>query len=100
MRGSAPAIPVTPTLKEFFTVWRAEMAPRWRKIHQDSVDSIFEVHLLPALGATSLSAIREQDVHDLQRKMLSLPGRRNASMSPTTVNKAVGVLMQCIAAGR
>lgn len=90
----APAAPATPTFADFSVTWRAEMAPQWRRLHRNSVDAIFEAHLLPAFGEQSLSVITKADVLSFRAKLAELPGRGNKTLSPASINKTIGILRQ------
>lgn len=89
--------PVTPSFAEFSVTWRQEMAPQWRLKHRDSVDIIFDAHLLTAFGDQALSAITKADVLTFRAHLAKLPGRGNETLAPATINKIVGILRQCLA---
>lgn len=86
----------TPTFAEFSVTWRSEMAPQWRRLHRQTVDAIFDAHLLPAFGTTALSEISKADVLAFRAKLAKLPGRGRDTLSPATTNKIFGILRQCL----
>ena len=86
----------TPTFSEFAKTWIAEMTPQWRRLHRLSVDAIFEAHLLPAFGDRMISLITKADVLAFRAELAKLPGRTGKTLSPATINKAVGILRQCL----
>ena len=85
-----------PLFAEFSVTWRAEMAPQWRRLHRGSVDAIFDAHLLPAFGDRPLSTITKADVLAARARMAALPGRTGETLSPASINKAIGILRQCM----
>ena len=86
----------TPMFDEFSVTWRAEMTPQWRRLHRQSVDAIFVAHLLPAFGDRPLSSIAKADVLAFRAGLAKLPGRGNTVLSPSSINKIIGVLRQCL----
>lgn len=86
-----------PTFAEFSVTWRSEMAPQWRRLHRISVDAIFDAHLLPAFGNKTVAEISKADVLAFRADLVKVPGRANATLSPSTVNKTIGILRQCMA---
>ncbi|HWT14922.1 MAG TPA: tyrosine-type recombinase/integrase [Patescibacteria group bacterium] len=86
----------TPTFLEFSVTWRTEMTPQWRRLHRLSVDAIFDAHLLPAFGDRTLSSITKADVLAFRAELAKLPGRTGKTLSPASINKAVGILRQCL----
>lgn len=86
----------TPLFREFSVTWRAEMAPQWRRLHRSSVDVIFDAHLLPAFGDRPLSTITKADVLAARARMAALPGRTGETLSPASINKAIGIMRQCM----
>lgn len=92
---SAPARP-NPTFSDFSVTWRSEMAPQWRRLHRNSVDAIFDAHLLPAFGDRPLAAISKADVLSFRANLATLPGRTSSTLSPASINKVVGILRQCM----
>jgi len=99
IRASSPSSATinTPTFLEFSVSWRNEMTPQWRRLHRLSVDAIFDAHLLPAFGDRMISSITKADVLAFRAELAKLPGRTGKTLSPATINKAVGVLRQCLA---
>ena len=93
--SNAPA-PPTPTFSDFSVTWRSEMAPQWRRLHRNSVDAIFDAHLLPAFGDRPLATINKADVLSFRANLATLPGRTGANLSPASINKVVGILRQCM----
>ena len=89
-----------PLFAEFSVTWRAEMAPQWRRLHRGSVDAIFDAHLLPAFGDRPLSTITKADVLAARARMAALPGRTGETLSPASINKAIGILRQCTTEAR
>jgi integrase len=88
--------PDTPSFSDFSVTWRAEMAPQWRRLHRNSVDAIFDAHLLPEFGEQSLGSIRKPDVLAFRAKLAELPGRSGKNLSPASINKITGILRQCM----
>lgn len=93
---AGPAIPDTPTFSDFSVTWRKEMAPQWRRQHRDSVDATFDAHLLAEFGNRPVGAITKADVMAFRAKLAELPGRSGPKLSPTTVNRTMGLLRQCL----
>ncbi|WP_448481919.1 Arm DNA-binding domain-containing protein [Pseudoxanthomonas mexicana] len=91
-----PTLPDTPTFSDFSVVWRKEMAPQWRRQHRLSVDAIFDAHLLAEFGDRLVGSITKADVLTFRAKLAELPGRCSPKLSPTTINKAMGLLRQCL----
>src|SRR5699024_3314878 len=85
-----------PTFAEFSITWREEMAPQWRRQHRNSVDVIFDAHLLPAFGERSLASITKADVLAFRANLAKLPGRTGDTLSPASINKIFGILRQCM----
>jgi integrase len=92
---NAPARP-TPTFSEFSVTWRSEMTPQWRRLHRNSVDAIFDAHLLPAFGDRPLATISKADMLSFRANLATLPGRTGSTLSPASINKVVGILRQCM----
>lgn len=86
----------TPTFAEFSITWREEMAPQWRRQHRNSVDVIFDAHLLPAFGKRALASITKADVLAFRANLAKLPGRTGDTLSPASINKIFGILRQCM----
>ena len=93
---ATPALPDTPTFSDFSVTWRKEMAPQWRRQHRDSVDATFDAHLLAEFGSRPVGAITKADVMAFRAKLAELPGRSGPKLSPTTVNRTMGLLRQCL----
>lgn len=93
---AATAIPDTPTFSDFSVTWRKEMAPQWRRQHRDSVDATFEAHLLAEFGERPVGSITKADVMAFRARLAELPGRSSPKLSPTTVNRTMGLLRQCL----
>lgn len=93
---AAVALSDTPTFSDFSVVWRKEMAPQWRRQHRLSVDAIFDAHLLAEFGDRLVGSITKADVLTFRAKLAELPGRCSPKLSPTTINKAMGLLRQCL----
>src|SRR5690606_28989783 len=93
---AAPAIPDTPTFSEFSLTWRKEMAPQWRRQHRDSVDATFAAHLLTESGDRPVGTITKADVLTFRAKLAEMPGRSSTTLSPTTINRTMGLLRQCL----
>ena len=91
-----PALPDTPTFSEFSVTWRKEMAPQWRRQHRDSVDATFAAHLLTEFGDRAVGSITKADVLTFRAKLAELPGRSSPKLSPTTVNRTMGLLRPCL----
>lgn len=85
-----------PCFGDFSRAWRAEMAPQWRRQHRNSVDATFDAHLLPAFGDRPLASITKADVLEFRARLAELPGRSGPKLSPTTINKVMGLLRQCM----
>ncbi|ODU48672.1 MAG: hypothetical protein ABS98_11755 [Lysobacteraceae bacterium SCN 69-48] len=86
----------TPTFSDFSVTWRKEMAPQWRRQHRDSVDATFAAHLLDEFGDRPVGSITKADVLTFRAKLAELPGRSSPKLSPTTVNRTMGLLRQCM----
>lgn len=86
----------TPKFREFSVTWRSEMTPQWRRLHRLSVDAIFDAHLLPAFGDRTLSSISKADLLAFRAELAKLPGRTGKTLSPASINKAIGILRQCL----
>ncbi|WP_298577237.1 site-specific integrase [uncultured Luteimonas sp.] len=93
---AAPAIPDTPSFSDFSVTWRKEMAPQWRRQHRDSVDATFDAHLLAEFGDRPVGSITKADVLTFRARLAELPGRSSQKLSPTTVNRTMGLLRQCL----
>src|SRR5690606_11784269 len=78
---AAPTIPDTPTFSDFSVTWRKEMAPQWRRQHQDSVDATFDAHLLAEFGERPVGSITKADVLTFRAKLAELPGRSSPKLS-------------------
>ena len=72
------------------------MAPQWRRQHRDSVDATFDAHLLAEFGNRRVDSITKADVLSFRARLADLPGRSSAKLSPTTVNRTMGLLRQCM----
>ncbi len=92
----AETIPDTPTFSDFSVTWRKEMAPQWRRQHRDSVDATFAAHLLKEFGDRPVGSITKPDVMTFRARLAQLPGRSSTTLSPTTINKTMGLLRQCL----
>lgn len=86
----------TPTFSDFSVTWRKEMAPQWRRQHRDSVDATFAAHLLAEFGDRPVGSITKADVLSFRARLADLPGRSSPKLSPTTVNRTMGLLRQCM----
>lgn len=96
---AAPADPTlsdTPTFSDFSVIWRKEMAPQWRRQHRDSVDATFAAHLITEFGDRPVGSITKADVLTFRAKLAEMPGRSSPKLSPTTVNRTMGLLRQCL----
>ncbi len=93
---AASATPDTPTFSDFSVTWRKEMAPQWRRQHRDSVDATFDAHLLAEFGDRPVGSITKADVLTFRAKLAELPGRSGGTLSPTTINRTMGLLRQCL----
>lgn len=93
---AAPAASDTPTFADFSLTWRKEMAPQWRRQHRDSVDATFDAHLLAEFGNRPVGSITKADVMAFRARLAELPGRSGPKLSPTTINKTMGLLRQCL----
>ncbi len=93
---SVAAVCATPTFDEFSMVWRAEMAPQWRRLHQRSVDAIFQTHLIPEFGEHALGEITKAQVLTFRARLAERPGRASARLSPASINKIMTILRQCL----
>lgn len=87
-------MPMAPLFDAFSIVWRAEMAPQWRRQHREGVDDIFTKHLLPAFGEKALSAISKADVLAFRAALAERPGRAGRKLSPARINKIMTILRQ------
>lgn len=88
-----------PTFSEFSNRWRRQMAPQWRRLHRQGVDDIFETHLLPRLGALTLTAIDRDAVLELRAALSELPGHGGRRLSAARINKIMTILGQALAEG-
>jgi len=93
-RAPQAAMPATPLFEAFSLVWRAEMAPQWRRQHRDGVEDIFTKHLLPAFGTKALSAVSKADVLAFRAALAERPGRAGRKLSPARINKIMTILRQ------
>jgi len=93
---AAPAIPDTPTFSDFSVTWRKEMAPQWRRQHRNSVDATFDAHLLAEFGDRPVGSITKADVLAFRARLAELPGRSGPKLTPTTINRVMGLLRQCL----
>lgn len=96
VQTAAQSIPDTPTFSDFSLTWRKEMAPQWRRQHRNSVDATFDAHLMAEFGDRPVGSITKADVMTFRAKLAELPGRSNPKLSPSTINKAMGLLRQCL----
>lgn len=92
----APESSTTPTFDDFSKTWRGEMVPQWRRLHRESVDTIFVAHLLPAFGDKPLADISKVDVLAFRAKLAESPGRGGRKLSASSINKIMGILRQCL----
>ncbi|MBN8726963.1 MAG: tyrosine-type recombinase/integrase [Xanthomonadales bacterium] len=95
-QAAGPIASDTPTFADFSVTWRKEMAPQWRRQHRDSVDATFDAHLLTEFGDRPVGSIAKADVMAFRAKLAELPGRSSPKLSPTTINKTMGLLRQCL----
>jgi len=95
---SPAAAPVAPTFEAFWTIWRAEMAPQWRRLHREGVDQIFDKHLIPQFGTKSLSDLAKPDVLTFRASLAELPGRSGKKLSASRINKVMTLLRQMLTA--
>ena len=72
------------------------MAPQWRRQHRNSVDVIFDTHLIPAFGMRSLAEITKADVLTFRATLAERPGRASKKISPSTINKIMCILRQML----
>src|SRR3546814_6684182 len=93
---SVSAIPATPTFSDFSVAWRKEMAPQWRRQHRNSVDATFDAHLLAEFGERPVGSITKADVLAFRARLAELPGRSGPKLTPTTINRIMGLLRQCL----
>lgn len=93
---AAPAGPDTPTFSDFSVTWRKEMAPQWRRQHRNSVDATFDAHLLAEFGDRPVGSITKADVLAFRARLAELPGRSSPKLTPTTINRVMGLLRQCL----
>ena len=91
-----PGAVVTPMFRDFSEIWRGEMAPQWRRLHRESVDAIFNAHLLPAFGDKPVGAISKAEILAFRAGLAELPGRGNKKLSAPSINKIIGLLRQCL----
>src|SRR3546814_10003796 len=93
---SVSAIPDTPTFSDFSVTWRKEMAPQWRRQHRNSVDATFDAHLLAEFGERPVGSITQADVLAFRARLAELHGRSGHKLTPTTINRNMGLLRQCL----
>lgn len=92
------ATPATPTVDEFATTWRMQMAPQWKRLHREGVDDIINKHVLPAFGARPVGDITKADVLAFRAKVAQQPGRAGKTLSPARVNKIMTIFRQMMTA--
>jgi integrase len=95
--SSVPS-PDAPTFEAFWKIWRAEMAPQWRRLHREGVDQIFDKHLVPQFGARSLSDLAKPDILTFRAALAELPGRSGKKLSASRINKVMTLLRQMLTA--
>lgn len=86
-----------PTFGDFFTQWRAEKLPEWRRLHRQGVDDIASKHLLPWFGAMPVNCITRQDVLQFRAHLSTLPGYRGRTLSASRINKIFAILRPVLA---
>jgi integrase len=95
--GPAPS-QAAPTFETFWKIWRAEMAPQWRRLHRAGVDQIFDKHLVPQFGTKSISDLAKPDVLTFRAALAELPGRSGKKLSASRINKVMTLLRQMLTA--
>src|SRR3546814_19255149 len=95
-RPSVSSIPDTPTVSDFSVTGRKEMAPQWLRQHRNSVDATFDSHLLAEFGERPVGSITKADVLAFRARLAELPGRSGPQLTPTTINRLMGLLRQCL----
>lgn len=95
---SVASAPPAPTFEAFWKIWRAEMAPQWRRLHREGVDQIFEKHLIPQFGTRCLSDLAKPDVLTFRAALAELPGRSGKNLSASRINKVMTLLRQMLTA--
>lgn len=95
---AAAPVACAPTFETFWKIWRAEMAPQWRRQHRASVERIFDKHLVPQFGARCLSDIAKPEVLTFRAALAELPGRSSKKMCAATINKVMTLLRQMLTA--
>ncbi|MEY2152955.1 DUF3596 domain-containing protein [Rhodanobacter sp. 115] len=91
-----PVAVMTPTFRDFSKTWRGEMAPQWRRLHRESVDTIFKAHLLPAFSDKPVATIGKAEILAFRAALAELPGRGNKKLSAPSINKVIGIPRQCL----
>lgn len=85
------------TFDSFYQQWFTEMAPQWRRMHQQGVEDIFRAHLLPALGHRPIGQITRADILQLRALLSQKPGKGGAKLSAARINKIMVLLSQIMA---
>lgn len=86
----------SPTFADFSLIWRAEMAPQWRRQHRAGVDDIFSKHLNPTFGENCFGEITKADVLNFRAALADLPGRAGKKLSASRINKVMCLLRQIL----
>ncbi len=83
----------TPLLRDFVDDWMRDRSVEWRHSYRESVESILNKHLLPALGDTRLGQIDRASVMALRARLASGTEREgDKARKPATVNRILGIL--------
>ena len=87
----------TPDFQEFAERWFEQKTIEWRASYLQSVRTILDVHLVPALGSTSIARIGRDAVLDLRASLAKTPAGR--PRAPATINKIIGILQTILDEG-
>lgn len=101
--SQAPTAPVPPALEtqspsfsDFAELWFLEMAPQWRRTHQQGVREALDTILLPKFGTLMVHGITKADVLGFRAELAKRPGRKSATIGPARINKVMCFLRQIL----
>jgi integrase len=91
--------PPAPNFRDFVGQWLPQKQVEWRHSHRVTIDSTLKAHLLPYFGDMRVDLISRVDVLSfrtlLASKRIRMPSKQtdeDRTITPTTINKTVGVL--------
>ena len=97
---TAPAPPAvetqSPSFSDFAELWFLEMAPQWRRTHQQGVREALDTILLPRFGTLMVHGIAKADVLGFRAELAKRPGRKSATVGPARINKIMCFLRQIL----